>query len=162
MVEPDLPLDGVHIHLRRRLDVDQVQVMGPLTLQLETHIVDEAAACAAPPMLRLPDDMAAALLRALAAYYGNVDGVQAELTRLADLVEVLGSEADPRVSREYWEARRDLDRLDPGWSEHHTVASRVRNLWAELLGAQALRDRHEADAARLREELAEARAGRRR
>lgn len=91
MVEPNLPLDGVEIHLRRRLDAERVQVVGPLSMQMETHIVEEAVAAATPPMLRLDDEMAGALLRALAAYYGDGHTVHAELGRLAEQVEALAA-----------------------------------------------------------------------
>jgi hypothetical protein len=86
MVEPNLPLDGVAIQLRRRLDNDQVEVVGPLMLQMETHIVDQGVALAALPMLCLSDEMAAALLCALAAYYGDAQTLRGELGRLADQV----------------------------------------------------------------------------
>lgn len=87
LAEHSLALDGVDIHMRRRLDADQVEVATGLMIGVERRIVEQGVEVLAPPLMRLDDEMAGALLRALAAYYGSADTLHAEVSRIADRVE---------------------------------------------------------------------------
>lgn len=69
--ERSFALDGVAIHMRRRVDQSTVQVVAPLTLHIESHLVDEGVAATVPPMLVLDDEAGRALYAALDEHYGR-------------------------------------------------------------------------------------------
>lgn len=73
-VDADFERDGVSIWLGRAGD-RSITVVEPVQIVMRTQAADEAYAVS-EPALRLPEDLARALLDALAAHFGGVSEVQ--------------------------------------------------------------------------------------
>jgi hypothetical protein len=69
VVENDFARDGVAIHLGRKVNGETQLVMPLPDIEIDTR--PPGVYAVSEPALRLPDDMARALLDALAAHYGG-------------------------------------------------------------------------------------------
>lgn len=76
-IQPDYTrFSGIAIYLTKRGPNDTTDVMLPVNPTWCTYQAHEAAELSQQPSLRLPDDMARALLDALSAHYGGTTDVR--------------------------------------------------------------------------------------
>lgn len=74
-VEPDFMADGVAIYLGRKGN-GILETVLPLQVEIRSEVQGDHSATVMEPSLRLPEDLARALLDALAAHFGGVSDTQ--------------------------------------------------------------------------------------